>query len=815
MAKKRNKSDSEAARRSRRAVAQAQLQSDNAALEEQNKNLVQTVKQLREVHVAAGAKHAAYNTHRLENIAAGAAGQSGIHQGAGPPMIPGTRMLPGAETWGRGTPASGRAPAGFIGKQGRLFEMEPERLHDQPARQIDTPGYRLGQSRSSFKSKSGKAKVKPKVSPITGEQEHPDATAGRQRQANQERTSTGPSIEKKPKVKRGGPSKPGAGYQPQGKLFEDRVGAKPDDRAYEDAAETMQGSTEEADVKTPKGKGPTKGVKGSGIPPNPEAAKRGEKTSGSGQSDKIPEDRPRGSRSGPAAPKGGTNVNLNDPIAVRDAVASHAIDIYQQLRAQEGDSGRNDRSIQQEATRTALKDFEGVSGDFSKTTPGTVSGAAFGKTTSRESTSQKIKRQTDTGTGAPKGYRTLPSGELQPKASSDLKPLTKEQVARRKKTTRGISGRDDPNKLAAQTKAQQKITQEKQKSLKPGQVVPKAKITNQRFLRQASPTEKKWIDTQNEYGGLFYGAKGNKVPGAYRRWQQYVNARQVVGGDNPSGADLASITDWLTADNRGKTRTNPSVNPDRKYKDQSEKTVQAKYTGGIMKKEGTKPRDRYKSLAPSHEDFGVGIRVPGLSKKADLKDQNPDASDRQIFEMHESEKQTVDELMDNQKLSHEQAQSEILGRTKSETAAGPADRVVFLTTSTGYPAISTGASSLLGQYIIKKRKRMLNDQKMASRAQLKGEFPYAVRDQHVIEVASGLSIGAQGRYGAFRQIGYRAGAKKSKGYGKMLPVGSQILRDSSGQALYDRNGNLRYTEGFTRPFDLRPSNEVGMRIYLG
>ena len=200
---------------------------------------------------------------------------------------------------------------------------------------------------------------------------------------------------------------------------------------------------------------------------------------------------------------------------------------------------------------------------------------------------------------------------------------------------------------------------------------------------------------------------------------------------------------------------------------------------------------------------------------SELKQQFPDMPEAELFAMRQSQIQSTDEFMGNQRMAHEAAQARMLGRAYNETAAGPKDRVMFFTTSTGWPGVSVAANSLVGQYIIKKRKKMLVDNRMATRAQLKGEFPYAVRDQHIVELASGLSMGAQGRYGAFKQMGYRVGDKKSKGYGKMLPVGSQILRDSSGQPLYDRDGNLRYTEGYTRPFDIRSSNELGLHVYLG
>lgn len=360
----------------------------------------------------------------------------------------------------------------------------------------------------------------------------------------------------------------------------------------------------------------------------------------------------------------------------------------------------------------------------------------------------------------------------------------------------------DPKKLQAATKA----AEDRKNKLEPGQTVAKSKVSAQQFLRTLSPEESKWVQGQmDQANGLFFGAKNNKVPGAYRRWQRYVNARQA------GYSDRDNISDWLKADTRGRARTNPN----RKDKAATDKMIKDRYTKGIVKPEGTKPRDRYKSLAPSHEDFGVGIRVPGIPSDRELKDAYPDKSDREIFEMRQSAIQSVDELMKNQREAHETRHAEVLGRSASESGANNEDRVVFFTTSTGWPAVSVGANSLVGQYIIKKRKKMVYDNRQASRAQLKGEFPAAVRDQHIIEVATGLSVGAQGRYGAFKHTGYRVGSKKSKGYGKVLPVGSQILRDSSGQPLYDRNGSVRYTEGFTRPFDIRPSNEVGLRMYVG
>ena len=95
-----------------------------------------------------------------------------------------------------------------------------------------------------------------------------------------------------------------------------------------------------------------------------------------------------------------------------------------------------------------------------------------------------------------------------------------------------------------------------------------------------------------------------------------------------------------------------------------------------------------------------------------------------------------------------------------------------------------------------------------------GEFPSAVRDQHLIEVSLGGLGGAQGRYGLYQNTGWKKGSKRSKGYGKQVPVGSQVLRDSNGAAVYDKDGNVRYTEGYSRPFTVS-TNTLGLRIFVG
>ena len=308
-----------------------------------------------------------------------------------------------------------------------------------------------------------------------------------------------------------------------------------------------------------------------------------------------------------------------------------------------------------------------------------------------------------------------------------------------------------------------------------------------------------------------YRAKGSRdtTARAYQRLQTYLDVRE----QNPD-YDPNQIIQAFNQDNRGTwTRASSS-----RGKSQQQKDIQQRArTGKSEPAYGLK--DKHASGIPKHEDVGFGIEVPGVDSISELSKRFPTMSESELIQYQEGQRQTVYEysLSRNEKWSHELRADRALGGrdlTRSQQSEQGMDKVVVFTTNVGGPTVSVSSQGLLGQYVIKQRKKMVVDDRLASRSSVKGEFPRAVRDQHLIEVSAGGLLGAQGRYGVFQNTGWRKGTKKSKGFGKQTPVGSQVLRDTNGQPVYDNNGNLRYTEGYTAPFSVS-TNTVGLRIFLG
>lgn len=509
---------------------------------------------------------------------------------------------------------------------------------------------------------------------------------------------------------------------------------------------------------------------------------------------------PQGTNSQPqpgSAPRGysaGPFRLTKDPDKNLDQVSALAADLYNSHFKGKG----NDSDAKEAAARAAIETIKGdPQANMSKVSIKSVQDTAFGT---------KAKKAALTGDEQHARAQAGKSGATKraEEAAAGFDP-----VAARRNTPPSQRATYDQ----ASVKPSGKILTEGKRTLKPGQQVAKSSVSNRNYLAGASTEEQNWINQQmghipvkDEKGnvvgqkeGLFYGAKNNERPGAYKKYQRYVSARQA------GYSDRDNITDWLNTDGRGKSRpTNPKA----------KKALDSRYTEGSSNPQGIKAANRYKSMAPSQDDFGVGIKVPGIDSKSRLKSQNPNASNDDLVQMQSAQRGAQVDFASNTKMAHETRTKELLGKDASDTSAS-GDRVVFFTTSVGSPAISVGANSLVGQYIIQKRKQMLVNTKSATRSQVKGAYPNAVRDQHVIEVATGVNLGLQGRYGVFQHTGYRVGSKSSKGFGKPTPVGQQVMTDSSGRAMYDSNGNIRYTNGYTKEVNISPSNEVGLRVYLG
>lgn len=223
-------------------------------------------------------------------------------------------------------------------------------------------------------------------------------------------------------------------------------------------------------------------------------------------------------------------------------------------------------------------------------------------------------------------------------------------------------------------------------------------------------------------------------------------------------------------------------------------------------------RSKTESMQPKAGELTFGIKMPRVSKISEIEDRFPGLTEREYIRLQQAERETIfDEFAKNQAWAHETRQSNMQGASRLE---GP-DRVTFFTTSLGYPNASVPSDSLIGQYVIKRRSRMMRDEGLARGSQLRGRFPEAVRDMHVVEFTTGTSLGTRGTAGLWHKTGWRAGGRKSKGYGKAVPVGSTVLRDSTGAPIYDAEGNIRYTEGITRGYSVGTERELGFGIYIG
>lgn len=226
-------------------------------------------------------------------------------------------------------------------------------------------------------------------------------------------------------------------------------------------------------------------------------------------------------------------------------------------------------------------------------------------------------------------------------------------------------------------------------------------------------------------------------------------------------------------------------------------------------------KDKY-DLGYSHDNFSHSMQAPGTDSLETLRKRFPQMPEQELVKYAHAQRMAVNEYMleQNERWAHETRAARVKGVGKGDNNEKN-DRIVFFTTNLGGPNASVGSDSLVGQYIIRKRKAMVVNDRQASRKEVKGEFPRAVRDQHLIELSTGMSLGVRGQYGLFHNTGWKAGTKKSKGYGKHSAVGATALRDSTGQPIYDKEGNVRYTEGYTRMFDAGTNRDVGLRIFIG
>lgn len=227
---------------------------------------------------------------------------------------------------------------------------------------------------------------------------------------------------------------------------------------------------------------------------------------------------------------------------------------------------------------------------------------------------------------------------------------------------------------------------------------------------------------------------------------------------------------------------------------------------------------KYDDAAGSHQGFTFAYRGMNAPSLQELRKLNPNATEKELLSFREASRESIQQYMleANERAAYESRQARVKGKGKGANIE-EGDRVVIFTTNLGAPAVNVPADSLVGQYIIQKRKKMVVDDgyTKANRSDVKGQFPAAVRDQHLLEVGTGISLGIEGRGGLFQETGWKYKNKRSKGYANRVPLGAQVLRDKSGLPIYDEKGNVVYTEGYTKKFQAGTDRAVGLRIFIG
>lgn len=224
---------------------------------------------------------------------------------------------------------------------------------------------------------------------------------------------------------------------------------------------------------------------------------------------------------------------------------------------------------------------------------------------------------------------------------------------------------------------------------------------------------------------------------------------------------------------------------------------------------------RFQKQAKSETGRGFGVDIPAADSIATLADRFPDRSGKDLVRMQQAQKETYyDQFTKNNRWAHETKRANIISGSDKGGQVSQSNKVTFFTTSLGSPTASVPADSLVGQYIIRKRKKVLKQEGWDSRS-LQGSFPNAVRDMHIAEASAGRSLGVEGDVGVYKQGGWRAGNKRSQGFGKRAPVGASVMTDSQGRAMYDRQGNVVYSPGAERKFRFGTDRQLGFRVFLG
>lgn len=339
----------------------------------------------------------------------------------------------------------------------------------------------------------------------------------------------------------------------------------------------------------------------------------------------------------------------------------------------------------------------------------------------------------------------------------------------------------------------------------------KGPLTPSEFIdKELAPSHKQWLDQALADPNSPFN-KGidpetttrtrgrTQTPGARRRLEKYTQSLQ-------QGKSHNEALDDATADNRGRSPSKDFSGPSSKVSSQQVKQSRNRPEGH---------KDPYSSmqLKPDEFSFGVSAATPRPIEK--LKETFPGLTDQEYVRIRETDRISMgEEILKNAKWAHETQRAQIQTGKTGKADAAP-DRVTFFTTNLGGPELSIPTDSLVGQYIIQRRKTMMVKEGSATKGGVKGEFPRAIRDQHLIEIKAMGGASVQGRFGIVQESGVRAGGWQTRGFGKRAPVGAAVLTDSSGRPIYDSSGNIRYSSGTSRGYDIGTDKVTGLRIFVG
>lgn len=327
------------------------------------------------------------------------------------------------------------------------------------------------------------------------------------------------------------------------------------------------------------------------------------------------------------------------------------------------------------------------------------------------------------------------------------------------------------------------------------------KLTNDQFIKSQMPdTHQSWLKEARTTGIFAQGLppaeagslRGGVQPGARRRSDKYI--RELRGGASHEVALQRAMSD---------KRGRPA----------GTSRALTKEMVGLGDEQTKTRRNRADSVIEQSSKLGMEIDVPAVDSINALAQKFPNASEGKLVEIQQNQAEYIaSEVAKNQRWSHERKRAQAMG---SMTGNNEPDRITVFTTTLGKPDVSVPTDSIVGQYIIGKRRKVAAAKGLAPQSFLKGRFPEALRDLHIIDASTNTTVGAQGAVGLFRRSGWRAGTKASKNYGRPIPFGSQVLYNEQGQPMYDKQGNVVFSDGATRKYRLDPTRGLGFGVFIG